>query len=120
MPANKQLKITIDPKIAETFKAACVASGISMTAELSAFMSDRAGILNALTDKRLKHDSLDTRGKRRRQVNLIIDRLVSIKSFEESYRSRIPESLQSGQAYEDSDLSIEMLEQAIDSLHEAY
>jgi len=120
MSAYKQVKISIDPKIAEAFKAACSASSVSMAAELTAFMSERTGILKTLTDKQIKRDSLDTRGKRRHQVKLIVDRLESIKSLEEDYQSNIPENLQAGQAYENAGQSIELLEQAIDSLIDAY
>jgi len=120
MPASKQVKVSIDPKVAIAFKAACVASDTSMAAELSAFMSDRARVLNESAEKRLKTDSLETRGKRRRQVSLIIARLVSIKEFEEAYQQRIPENLQESQAYENSSHSIDVLEEAINLLEDAY
>ena len=120
MPTYRQVKVSIDTKIAEAFKSACEASGVSMASELAAFMSERAGILNADVEKQSKKESLDTRGKRRRQVNLIIERLKSIKDFEEAYQGRIPSNLQEGQAYEDSGQSIDSLDEAINQLNDAY
>ena len=116
----KQLKVSLNPEIVSAFKNACAAAGVSMASEMSSFMSYRTGILKASADKEIKKNSLDARGKRRHQVKLIIDRLEAIKSYEEAYQNNIPDNLQSGQAFENSGQSIELLEQAIDLLLEAY
>ena len=62
----------------------------------------------------------DTRRKRRMHVGSIIHLLEAIRQHEEAYLSRIPENLQSGQPYEDAELTIDTLDQAIDLLKDAY
>ena len=114
----KQVKIRTDPNIAESFKRACLASGVSMSSELTRYMAERADSLSHLTDK--TSDTISVRSGRRKEVTLIISRLEQILDAEETYQSRIPENLQSGPAYEISANSIDALEQAIDMLREVY
>ena len=73
-----------------------------------------------LADKTVNKVSYVTRGKRRCHVGSIILHLEAIKQHEEVYLAKIPENLQSGQAYEDAELTIDNLDQAIDLLRDAY
>ena len=63
---------------------------------------------------------ISTRPKRRRVVSLIIDELLHIRNEENAYMVRIPINLQEGDAYADADYSIEQLNDAIDTLMDAY
>jgi len=120
MALLKQLKVSVDQDLAESFKLACNNAGISMAAELSALMAARLGVMPDLPEKADRFAGYDTRAKRRHHVGRIIAQLESIMGFEDDYMSRIPENLQSGPAYENAELSIDSLEQAIDLLNDAY
>jgi len=117
---NKQLKISVDPGLAEAFKAACLNAGVSMAAEITDFMAARTGALAELSTKTAKQVSYDTRRKRRKHVGTIIHSLETIRDYEDANRARIPDNFQTGQAYENSELSVDILEQAIDLLKDAY
>jgi len=120
MTSFKQLKVSVEPDLAESFKIACMSAGVSMAAELSAFMAARSGVMAASAAKSAKYDGYDTRAKRRSHVRQIVAQLENIMRYEDAYRARIPESLQSGPAYENAELAIDTLEQALDLLRDAY
>jgi len=120
MALYKQLKVSVDPDLAESFKLACVDAGVTMAAELSEFMSARVGIMTSLSVKAHGAASYDTRGKRRTHVGRIVSQLEAIKGCEDAYLSHIPDNLQSSQAYENAELAVESLEQAIELLNDAY
>ena len=63
---------------------------------------------------------ISTRPKRRRAVSLIIDELSQIRNEENAYMERIPINLQESDAYADADYSVEQLNEAIDTLMDAY
>jgi len=115
-----QIKVSVEPNLAESFKAACLNAGVSMVAEISEFMAERTNTLVRLATKSAKQDGYDTRRKRRRHVASIILQLKAIKDSEDSYRSRIPDNFQSGQGYESAELAVENLEQAIELLKDAF
>jgi vacuolar-type H+-ATPase subunit I/STV1 len=114
----KQVKILVNAKLAEAFKNACIASGITMAGDLSHYMEKRVGYLQH--DVQKNTNRLINRGGRRKEVVLIIAHLKQILDAEQLYQSRIPENLQSGPAYESSEQSIETLEQVIEQLRDAY
>ena len=114
----KQVKVWADPQVAEAFKMACSASGVSMASELSRFMTDRTNILSRYNEK--EFNRLGSRRGRRKEVTLIISQLEQICDAEEASCSRIPDNLQGGRTYEASDQSVDILEQAIELLQEAY
>ena len=118
MGLYKQLKISVDKSLAESFKAVCAKAGISMAAEISEFMAVKTNTILESADKAAP--SYDTRRKRRRCIGSIIPLIESIRQHEEAYLARIPSNLQSGQAYENSEQTIDNLDQAIDLLKEAY
>ena len=120
MASFKQLKVSVEPDLAASFRAACMNAGVSMAAELSDFMAARAGTALGAASKATNNDGYDTRAKRRHLVNQIVNQLEIIMEHEDAYRLKIPENLQAGQAYENAELSIDTLEQAIDLLKEAY
>jgi hypothetical protein len=120
MALYKQIKVSVEPTLAESFKVTCMNSGVSMAAEISSFMATRANTHVPPTVKADKHVCYDTRPKRRYHIGLIIRQLESIMGFESAYRDHIPENLQAGSAYDDAELTIDILEQVIDLLRDAY
>jgi len=106
-----QIKFTVDPEIATTFKARCAVDGISMT---SAF---RQWVIVGSQAKEVGVKASD-RPRRRKVVREIIDSLNSVLDLEADYRDSIPE--QFAQRYEAADRACEMLEEAIACLIEAY
>jgi ABC-type thiamine transport system ATPase subunit len=68
----------------------------------------------------LTDDSIDTRGKRRRMVRLIRVAIDKIHFAEGMYMTRIPKNLQGGNAYDAALTSMDLLEDAILALDEAY
>ena len=86
----------------------------------SNYISVATGALGMLTPEAAQQISCDTRRKRRKLVDLIITQLETIKEYEHAYMVKIPENLQTGAAYENAELAIDSLEQAIELLSEAY
>ena len=117
---KQQLKVSVEPDLAESFKAACLAAGVSMVSEISDFMAERTNTLVKIAEKSIKQSSYETRRKRRRHVGSIILQLEAIKDFEDDYRSNIPENLQNGPAYENAEQAVDYLEQAIELLRDTY
>jgi len=120
MALYKQLKVSVDHVLVESFKNACANAGVSMASELSALMAARVGVISGLPVKTDKLAGYDTRAKRRYHVGRIINQLESIMGYEDTYKSNIPENLQSGPAYENAELAVDSLDQAIDLLRDAY
>jgi phage portal protein BeeE len=118
MPRTKQLKISVDPAIADAFKTTCISDGISMTSALSAFMQSAIGENKNFTQAQSKQFS--TRGKRRTATLNVLSTLSEIRDAEEAYRDNIPENLRGGVRYECADNSIELLEQAIALIEDAF
>ena len=109
-----QIKISVDTEIAVAFKAACAASNVSMTAELSRFMGDYAN----RSVKRKAAPNYSTRRHRRTAINAMIKELVLIRACEEKIRDNTPENLQGSSSYEATEEAISTLDEAIDVLGE--
>lgn len=113
-----QVKISVSPAIAAAFKAKCKADKVSMASTLSGFMATFAGI-NTHAARNTK-DLLSSRGGRRKRVAALTQELTEIKDHEETYKESIPENLTSSLRYENAEESIQILEEAIESLVGAY
>jgi hypothetical protein len=120
MAKYRQLKISVDPALAEAFKDACSKSGVSMASELTGFMRSRSGSEACGAPAVKAVDIASTRGHRRKAVRDAVAQLGYILAAEESYRDRIPENLMGSEAYEAADRAVNALEQAIDILSEAF
>jgi len=114
----KQVKVWIDSEIAAAFKTACTKSGVSMAHELSHFMAEHTDLLGRINKK--KDGQIKNRGWRRKEVEKVIPILDEIRDLEEYYKDNVPENLQSGPAYSAAEETIDILDQAIDLLREAY
>ena len=120
MTLSNQFIVSVEPGLAESFKAACLNAGVSVSDELSEFMAERSCSLLMPASYSSKDSGFDTRRKRRRHVASIILHLEAIRDHEDAFRANVPENLQSGPAYENAELAIDSLEQAIDLLKDAY
>ena len=63
---------------------------------------------------------LSTRRKRRRTAELVVGLLVKIRDAEERYMENIPENLQSCENYANAECSLEILDDVICALSDAY
>ena len=110
-----QIKISVAPGMAASFKGACAASGVSMTSALSKFMADYCAAVTAA-----KPPGLGTRRQRRAAVKRSIDVLHQVIAAEERYRDNIPPNLQGSLAYESADAAVSSMEEAAELLASAY
>jgi len=108
----KQLKITVEAKLAERFKSACITSKESMAGVLTEHMAKYSK--STLGKKRTP--SLSTKRQRRAAIEKVAKKLEEIKDCEEKYKERIPENLQRSAVYEASEQWIETLNEAIEML----
>jgi len=106
-----QIKVSVDSEVASAFKSACLAADISMAIVLSQYMAKYGGI-----SAKNNSASLSTKRQRRAAVEKIIKQLQNILHYEESYRDRIPENLQSSVVFDTADHWVSVLEDVIDSL----
>jgi len=113
---TKQLKVSIEPVIADAFKAACASAGVSMASELSRFMGDYANI-TAMAKKR---DKTSTRARRRKTVKEITALLCAVAEAEGGYADNIPENLSGSSAYDAAQSAVDALNEAISLLEGAF
>jgi len=105
-----QIKVSLQPEIAEAFKRKCQAKGVSMASEISRFM-----------DKTIKKpDSCSTRQKRRKALVSLILQLEEICDAEKQYWDNIPINLQNGERYEAAEQAYTAMEEALSLLYQAY
>jgi len=114
----RQLKISAPPDVAESFKSACAANGVSMASVIVRFMREYAA-LGAAPGKP-KADPTATRRLRRKGVRAAIAAISDILDAEIRYLERIPESFHGSDAHVDAERSVEAMEAAIDALEEIY
>ena len=112
-----QIKVSVSPELAEAFKAKCKAENVSMASKISQFMIAETSGNRSET---LPSHPCSTRPKRRRALEVQIEKLVEIMEAERSYMENIPENLQSSQFFEAAELTVSALEEALDILAEAY
>jgi hypothetical protein len=107
-----QVKVSVDPVIADAFKKACAVANVSMAAELSRFM---AGYSNGLVKHKAAPD-YSTRRQRRRAIVTMIRQMEQMMAVEERILDNTPENLQDSSAYEATEEAISSLEAAVDAL----
>jgi hypothetical protein len=112
---RRQLKIWVDPALAETFKSVCDSANTSMAKEISGFMAQRAGRCAPA-----RAQSVATRKERRMAIRRIMIELEAVRDAEERYMDNIPGNLQGGAAYEAADEAVEAIGQAMAALEEAF
>ena len=109
-----QVKISVDSGLAAAFKAACSASNVSMTAEMSRFMEN---YVNGCIKRRVA-PNYSTRRHRRLAIKAIIKELELIRACEEKVRDRTPDNLHGSCVYEATEDVISSIDEALDALSE--
>jgi len=130
-----QVKVSVKPEIAATFKEACSSAGVSLASVLSKFMIDYSQNSNISGLEHLMkklpfcehcHKAkqpeapYETRRLRRAAVKAIISQMEQIALVEECYRDRIPENLQGSKVYDVADESVALMQEVIELLEEIY
>jgi len=112
-----QVKVSVQPKLAATFKTTCAANGASMTGVISDYMETYS---NANVPKRGYSPNLSTKRQRRAAVRHILAQLGRIKDNEENYMDNIPTNLQGSEVFLSAEYCISLIEEAIEALETAY
>lgn len=112
-----QVKVSVPKDLADAFRAKCKAENTSIASKISQFMAkETCGTRPA----KPQPAPYETRPKRRKELDVEINKLTAIMEAERSYMDNIPENLQSSHFYEAAEQAVTVLEQAIDILSEAY
>jgi hypothetical protein len=114
----KQMKFSVDPFVAASFKTACERAGLSMAGVVSEFMAAYGAA--AKNAKPAGADAVSDRGKRRKLVSALIRQMGQIRDAEEAYLSNIPENLQGSSRHEAAEHSISTMDEAIILLEDIY
>jgi hypothetical protein len=111
-----QLKVSVEPELAASFKTFCSASAVSMASELSAFMRKRIGdkVVNA------NLPTIDTRKQRRKELSMLLIRLNRILETEQSCFENTPDNLVGSAPHETTEGIVSALSEGIESLEAAY
>ena len=110
------IKVSANPVVAATFKAACVASGVSMNSKLTQFMAEYG---NASRNNKPKPD-YSTRRQRRAAIKHYTQKIALIRDAEELCRDNTPENLQGSVVYEQADEYLALLMEAVELLESIY
>lgn len=113
----KQLNLSIKPELLESFKATCDNNGYSMRYVLIKFITSYAA--TPLTPK-ISKQKYNGRGYRRKAVKSIIDQLSIIRDDENYYIENIPENLQNSSRYSSAEETVDILDEAIELLNDAF
>jgi hypothetical protein len=110
------IKVSADPGVATAFKAACVASNVSMNGKLTQLMAEYG---NAAKKQKSRPD-YSTRRQRRAAVKSILLQLEQIRDAEEQCRDNIPENLQGSSIYDTADEYVSSLSETVELLESIY
>jgi len=113
MPTT-QVKISVDSDLATAFKAACLASNVSMTAEISQFMEN---YVNGYIKRRVA-PNYSSRRHRRSAIKAMIKELELIRACEEKVLNSTPDNLHGSCVYDATEDAISTIDEAIYTLAE--
>jgi len=114
----KQINIAVRPELADAFKAACIQNKTPMREALIALITQYCMAPPAMREQ--KDKSYITRSSRRKATAAIITQLERIRDAEEDYKLKIPANLQNSSRYESAEQAIQLLDDAIGILTEAF
>jgi hypothetical protein len=116
-----QIKVSVKPDTAETFKVACAANEVSMASVLAKFMESYSNPANKKPgNNAASPDPFTTRRKRRLTVKKMVAQMEQLIAAEEAYKENIPENLQGAKWYEAAEQSLEYMQEALDLLESIY
>jgi hypothetical protein len=114
---RKQIKILAPPSIAEEFKAACAASGLSVNKTLLLYMES---VIHKKPPKSSPVLHMSTKPQRRKSLQLILGQLSDLRDAAYVYNESIPENLRNGERFAQSESDLEKLEEAIEILEDVF
>lgn len=112
-----QIKVSIQPGLAEAFKAKCKSENVSMANKISQFMILET---NGRRPEKPTPDPYSTRQKRRKALDIQMGELEAMLEAERGYMENIPENLQSSCFFEAAEQTVSALGEALDILAGAY
>jgi hypothetical protein len=121
-----QVKVSVNPDVAASFKAACAANDKSQAFVLSKFMAEYCEMTPDKTKKPGMHEgraspfTLETRKKRRAAVKAIAARLEDVLAAEERFYDSVPDNLHGSKWHEASETSISIIQEILDLLSDIY
>ena len=116
-----QVKLSVNPEIAATFKASCFKKGVSMASEIARFMREESGVADhSGTDSSKSSIAVGTRAQRRKAVKHILESLGHIIDAETQYMDNMPQNLRNSHNYDIAEQSLASLEDALELLENAY
>jgi hypothetical protein len=115
-----QVKVSVPHELAAAFKVKCLADGVSMAAEISRFMCDMTGKAGTGSTAKQATALYATRPLRRKAMRRLIEQVSDILDAEQQYMDNIPDNLQGSRFYEAAEQAVSCLEEAVNSLSEAY
>jgi len=113
----QQVKFSVKPDVAASFKAACKAANKSMASELSGFMQCYA---NQPPPKTQPCINVKTLKDRRKAMGIVRSMIVELHDAEEKHIENTPESLHSSERYESAIERLEQLEAVLDAIDDIY
>jgi hypothetical protein len=116
-----QIKVWADKALASAFKSACDKNGVSYASVITSMMSEYLGV-PCIRHRETEHTrvNLSKRDDRRREIRRIVASLEEIMTAESGYMERIPENMQDGERHQAAEQSIDLIEEAIEALRDAY
>jgi hypothetical protein len=120
-----QVKISINPTIADAFKSACADCGVSMAGVLSQFMADYAaerGVACVPQEPKAVDiiDRYKTRKARRSAVKTITAMINDVLAAEERYFNNIPDNLHGSKWHTASEADIDVMQEIISLMANIY
>ena len=115
-----QVKVSVAPDVAATFKTACAASNVSMAGKLSQLMSEYSGLVHDGAAGVAEQLDCSTRRKRREAVNHTILLLCSVRDGENGFLDRAPDNLKSAPIYDSAEEIVSQLDESIEALESLY
>ena len=114
----RQINIAVRPELADAFKAACEQVQTPMREALISLMSQYCAAPPVIIEK--KDKGYISRGNRRKATTAIIEQLKMIRQAEESYMKNIPTNLRDSSRYESAEQTVDVLDEAIAMLDNAF
>ena len=108
-----QVKAYVKPEAAAAFKEKCMKENVSVSCRINGFICGE-------TERDPPIDAVATRRQRRKAVDILTAKLYAVMSAEMAYQDNIPENLRNSSVYDVSCRTVEVLEEALDLLNEAY
>lgn len=113
----KQLNLSVNPELYESFRTTCDQNGYSMRKILIEYMNTYTATPSCA---KKQGKGYEERKNRRKSVKSIAEQLTLIRDAEEQYKDNMPENLKNSSRYASAEQTVEILEEAIELLGGAF